>query len=93
MNIYEKYMGIFSKGNYYPIKEVDNNQRGISFIGSIALLVSAMTGPGLVTSMVDQFFFLCSSLFEIELLLLLKRKSIHIRECYLKSTYDASLHK
>ncbi|CAG8661349.1 21015_t:CDS:2 [Rhizophagus irregularis] len=49
MNIYEKYMGIFSKGNYYPIKEVDNNQRGISFIGSIALLVSAMTGPGLVT--------------------------------------------
>ncbi|GBC08293.1 hypothetical protein RclHR1_00800020 [Rhizophagus clarus] len=27
----------------------NNNQRGISFIGSIALLVSAMTGPGLVT--------------------------------------------
>ncbi|RGB35072.1 hypothetical protein C1646_700412 [Rhizophagus diaphanus] len=49
MNIYEKYMGIFNKGSYYPIKEVDNNQRGISFIGSIALLVSAMTGPGLVT--------------------------------------------
>jgi hypothetical protein len=62
INIYEKYTRIFNKENYYPVREMDNTQRGISFIGSVALLVSAMTGPGLVTSMLNQFFFfLCSS--------------------------------
>ena len=64
INIYEKYSRIFNKGNYYLISEMDNNnQRGISFIGSVALLVSAMTGPGLVTSMLNKFFFIFNSSF------------------------------